>query len=105
MPFRQCLQRAARERRLPANIIAYTAARFDQLSLEDPKIGHGLFTYAVVEGVEGKDGFAAKRQISTKDLADYVIKRVEELAKQQNDNQEPQYFKGRDAEDYVLARW
>ena len=59
-----------------ANIIAYTAARFDQLSLEDPKIGHGLFTYAVVEGVEGKDGFAAKRQISTKDLADYVIKRV-----------------------------
>jgi len=26
--------------------------------------------------VEGKDGFAAKRQISTKDLADYVIKRV-----------------------------
>jgi len=29
----------------------------------------------------------------------------EELAKQQNDNQEPQYFKGRDAEDYVLARW
>jgi len=55
--------------------------------------------------VEGKDGFAAKRQISTKDLADYVIKRVEELAKQQNDNQEPQYFKGRDAEDYVLARW
>jgi hypothetical protein len=34
-----------------------------------------------------------------------VIKRVEELAKKLNDSQEPQYFKGRDAEDYVLARW
>jgi WD40 repeat protein len=88
-----------------ANIIAYLAARFDQLSLEDPKLGHGLFTYAVVEGLEGKGGIAAKRQISTKELADYVIKRVEALAKQQNDAQEPQYFKGRDAEDYVLARW
>jgi hypothetical protein len=34
-----------------------------------------------------------------------VIKRVEELAKAQTASREPQYFKGRDAEDYVLARW
>jgi uncharacterized caspase-like protein len=88
-----------------ANIIAYTAARFDQLALEDPGLGHGLFTYAVVEGLEGKGGIAARRQISTKELAYYVIKRVEELANAQNTSQEPQYFKGRDADDYVLARW
>jgi WD40 repeat protein len=88
-----------------ANIIAYTAARFDQTAKEDDKLGHGLFTYAVVEGLEGKGGTASRRQISTKELADYVIKRVEELAKAQNTSQEPQYFKGRDAEDYVLARW
>jgi WD40 repeat protein len=88
-----------------ANIIAYTAARFDQEALEDPKLGHGLFTYAVVEGLQGKGGLGARKQISTKDLAAYVIKRVEELAKQQKQKQEPQYFKGRDAEDYVLASW
>jgi hypothetical protein len=34
-----------------------------------------------------------------------VVKRVEQLAKAQNASQEPQYFKGRDAEDYVLATW
>jgi hypothetical protein len=34
-----------------------------------------------------------------------VIKRVEELAKAQNAEQEPQYFKGRDAEDCVMVRW
>jgi hypothetical protein len=73
--------------------------------LEDPGRGRGLFSYAVVEGIEGKGGIVARRQISTKELADYVIKRVEELAKAQNASQEPQYFKGRDAEDYVLARW
>src|SRR5262249_4445487 len=83
-----------------ANVITYTAARFDQLALEDRVRGHGLFTYAVVEGLEGKGGLAARRQISTKELADYVVKRVDELAKAQGDSQQPQYFRGRDAEDY-----
>jgi len=85
-----------------ANIIAYTAARFDQEAMEDGNLGHGLFTYAVVEGLARK---GTKRQISTRELADYVIKRVDQLAKQLNGAQEPQYFKGRDAEDYVLAQW
>ena len=34
-----------------------------------------------------------------------LVKRVEELAQAQRKEQKPQYFKGRDAEDYVLARW
>jgi hypothetical protein len=88
-----------------ANIIAYTAARFDQEALEDPKLGHGLFTYAVVEGLSGKGTLEAKRQVSTKELADYVVTRVDELAKALKGEQEPQYFKGRDAQDYLLARW
>ena len=62
-----------------ANIIAYTAARFDQEAMEDTTLGHGLFTYAVVEGLEGKG--TAKRELSTKELAEYVVKRVDELAK------------------------
>jgi uncharacterized caspase-like protein len=85
-----------------ANIIAYTAARFDQTAKEDDNLKHGLFTYAMVEGLEGKGASPDHRQITTKELFDYVKKRVEELAK---GKQEPQYFKGRDAEDYVLARW
>jgi WD40 repeat protein len=88
-----------------ANIIAYTAARFDQEAIEDPKLGHGLFTYAVVEGLRGSGDLAAKRQLSTKELGDYVIRRVEQLAKALQGDQEPQYFKGRDADDYVLVRW
>lgn len=57
----------------------------------------------MVEGLEGKG--TAKRELSTKELAEYVVKRVEELAKALRGEQEPQYFKGRDAEDYVLDRW
>ena len=88
-----------------ANIIAYAASTFDQEALEDPALGHGLFTYAVVEGLEGKAALRTKGQISSKDLADYVSKRVDELARVMNARQEPQYFKGRDAEDYVLTRF
>jgi uncharacterized caspase-like protein len=88
-----------------ANIVAYTAARFDQEAIEDTKLGHGLFTYAVVEGLEGRGDVGARRQLSTKDLAEYIRARVGALARAANGEQEPQYFKGRDAEDFVLARW
>ena len=59
-----------------ANIIAYTAARFDQTAKEDDNLGHGLFTYAVFEGLEGKGGIAARRQVATKEFADYMKERV-----------------------------
>jgi WD40 repeat protein len=88
-----------------ANIIAYTATRFDQLASESTKLKHGLFTYAVAEGLGGKASRGDARQITTKDLADYVVARVGELAKEIRRQQEPQYFKGRDAQDFVLARW
>ena len=42
---------------------------------------------------------------ATRDLAGYVASRVGTLAKAMNGVQEPQYLKGRDADDYVLARW
>ena len=59
----------------------------------------------MVEGLEGKGSVASQRQISTRELANYLLKRVDELAKSLKGEQEPQYFRGRDAEDYVLARW
>jgi uncharacterized caspase-like protein len=86
-----------------ANIIVYAAARWDQLAWEREDLGHGLFTYAVVEGVNG----AAKTpsgDVKTESLRDFLAKRVAEMAKQLKREQEPQYFRGRDAQDYVLAR-
>jgi len=59
----------------------------------------------VVEGLGGKAALRSRGEISAKDLADYVGRRVDELARAMNARQEPQYFKGRDAEDYVLTRF
>ena len=85
-----------------ANIIVYSAARWDQEALERSDLGHGLFTYAVVEGVNG----AAKNpagEVKTESLRDFLGRRVPEMAKALKRDQEPQYFRGRDAQDYLLA--
>ena len=84
------------------NIVVYAAARWDQDALERSDLGGGLFTYALVEGVKG----AAKDkagEVRAKSLRDYVQGRVKELAKPLGFEQEPQYFPGRDAQDYLLA--
>jgi uncharacterized caspase-like protein len=86
-----------------ANIVVYAAARWDQQALELNDLGHGLFTYAVVEGMNG----AAKNkagEIRTESLRDYVRARVVEMARKMRHVQEPQYFRGRDAGNYLLLR-
>jgi hypothetical protein len=47
---------------------------------------------------------SAAGEITTRGLAEYVVKRVDQLARDMRAEQEPQYLKGRDAEDYVLTR-
>jgi hypothetical protein len=58
----------------------------------------------MVDGLAGKGKLAARSPISTKALADYVISRVEELAKERKAEQEPQPS-GEDAQDCVLTHW
>ncbi len=85
-----------------ANIVVYSAARWDQEALEDSALGHGLFTAAVVEGVNGEAKNAAG-EVKTEGLRDFLVRRVPEMAKAMAREQEPQYFRGRDAQDYLLA--
>jgi WD40 repeat protein/uncharacterized caspase-like protein len=85
-----------------ANIVVYSATRWDQDSLEREDLGHGLFTYAVVEGLNGAATNPAG-EVKTESLRDFLRNRVRELAKSMKADQEPQYFRGRDAQDYLLA--
>jgi uncharacterized caspase-like protein len=86
-----------------ANIVVYSAARWDQTALEATGLGHGLFTYAVVEGMNGA-ARAPAGDVKTESLRNFLATRVSALAKQLKHEQDPQYFRGRDAQDYVLAR-
>lgn len=88
-----------------ANILAYSAARWDQLAYESDEFKHGLFTKAVVEGLTGAADRTKRGQIDTADLDRYLKERVPALAAQLDGKpgQTPQFFKGRDAETYTLA--
>ena len=85
--------------------MVYSSARGDQEAKEDPTLGggHGLFTYALVEGVNGgaRDGAG---EVRADGLRDFLKSRVGDLAAKLSHAQEPQYFRARDAENYVLAR-
>ncbi len=86
-----------------ANILAYSSARWDQLAWESPQLGHGFFTEAIVEGLSGKAAGGTGGQVDTLQLNGYLQTRVHELAKAIGQEQDPQFFKGRDAEVYTLA--
>jgi WD40 repeat protein len=83
-----------------ANILAYSSARWDQEALESSALGHGLFTHALVEGLGGAADTAKSGRVDTVQLSDYLQRRVPELAKPFQREQNPQVFKGRDALDY-----
>ena len=88
-----------------ANITFYSSAGPDQDAQENSALGggHGLFTYALVEGVNGaaRDGAG---EVHADGLHGFLKSRVGELAAKLSAAQEPQYFRARDAENYVLAR-
>jgi hypothetical protein len=86
-----------------ANILAYSSARWDQVAFESSKLGHGFFTEAIVEGLAGKADASGGGRVDTAQLNAYLQARVRELAKAIGKEQDPQFFKGRDAEDYTLA--
>ena len=87
------------------NIVVYSSARWDQLALEDDALGggHGLFAYALVEGINGAARDVAG-EIRIESLREYLHRRVTALAAKFLRAQEPQYFRARDADNYMLAR-
>jgi WD40 repeat protein len=86
-----------------ANILAYSAARWDQEALESAEYKHGLFTQALLEALNGEADATHQGRVDTLQLNEYLQKRVPELAKALKYEQNPQFFKGRDAETYTLA--
>ena len=88
-----------------ANVTFYSSAGADQEAVEDPALGggHGLFTYVLAEGMNGgaRDGAG---EVRADGLRDFLKRRVSALAAKLRHEQMPQYFRARDAENFVLAR-
>jgi len=60
------------------NIVVYTSCGGDQQSMELESLGHGVFTYYILEGLEGQaEGSHKDNRIHFSELMDYVYINVE----------------------------
>ena len=59
--------------------VIFTSSRGSQLSQEDPKLGHGIFTYAIVQGMKGAADLIKDGTITMKELDTYVSETVPKL--------------------------
>ncbi|HAZ09016.1 MAG TPA: hypothetical protein DCZ01_10990 [Elusimicrobia bacterium] len=66
-------------------VVVLSASESSEISGSEESQGHGLFTYHLLKGLNGRKGAA-----SLKELYDYLTPRVQDAARQQNRDQTPQ---------------
>jgi WD40 repeat protein len=66
----------------PGTVI-FTSSRGTELSQEAPEYGHGLFTYALIEGIGGRADLISDGVVTIKELDTWVSQRVPELSRGQ----------------------
>jgi WD40 repeat protein len=83
-----------------ANIVVFSATNSVTEAQEDAKLGHGIFTYALAEGLNGKADLMNKGAVNITALYTFVYDEVKNLS---NDEQIPA-FHGDFSENFVLAK-
>jgi uncharacterized caspase-like protein len=59
--------------------VILTASRGNQLSQERPELGHGVFTYAIIQGMRGAADLVQDGTVTMKELDTYVSETVPRL--------------------------
>lgn len=62
-----------------AFVTVLAATDAETLAQERPALGHGVFTYSILQGLEGKADAEPDRQIKLRELADFVTANVKQL--------------------------
>ena len=73
-----------------AGVVVLASAESEQPASEAKELGHGLFTYTLLQGMEGKaDGSPKDGKVTVNELSGYVQDQIPELTKRYRG--EPQY--------------
>jgi WD40 repeat protein len=82
-----------------ASIAVYAATDAETLAQERPKLRHGVFTYAVIEGLKGGADVSNDKVVEAKELSTYVAAMVRKLTE---DRQQP-VFSEAGGKDFVIG--
>lgn len=74
------------------NKFIMTAAAADEQSYENPKLGHGIFTYYIGEAIRGNADFDGDRLITSAEIFQYTKTKTIEFVKSINKKQTPVKF-------------
>jgi len=64
-----------------ASIVVFAATDAETLAQEQRALGHGVFTYSVLKGLEGEADKITDRLVKTRELKDFIIKKVKAMTK------------------------
>ena len=59
-----------------------TSTGTDQFASEFEKLGHGIFTYALLEGIQGAADTNGDQKLTIRELSTYIENKVPELSEQ-----------------------
>jgi WD40 repeat protein len=82
------------------NAVIFTSSRGNEISQEDDKWGHGAFSFAILQGLNGKADLRKDGKISMKELDTYVSETVPQIT---NGAQHPITFTPGGYSDFPLA--
>lgn len=85
-----------------AQLVVYTATRKQQDAMELPKLGHGVFTHAIIRGLAGEAATKNDKIVQVQRLGQFVKDTVRDLT---DGEQEPDYYKPLTTDDFILARY
>jgi len=77
-----------------AGVTVLAAALSEQFAAESKELGHGLFTYTLLQGIEGEaDGTPRDGKVTVGELSTYIHDQIEELSKRYHgESQYPKVF-------------
>lgn len=84
-----------------ARVVVFSGAKSNQYALETSDKKHGLFTYSLVNGLNGEADYSKDQAIRLLELATYVS---DSMGKLSDNRQTPEFYLS-GLEDFLLAKW
>ncbi|MDE5975336.1 MAG: caspase family protein [Muribaculaceae bacterium] len=91
-----------KEAKAAKDIAFLVSCRPEEISAEDPLLGAGLFTEALLKGMRGKSDEDGNREITLLELFKYIHK---DVVKHSKDTQHPQLIAPKSMHNIVMAKW
>lgn len=91
--------------RVPEGVAYFLSCRPDEISIELPTVGAGIFTQALLKGMRGKADKNNDKQITVEELFRYMYGDVVRRADKYNHPQHPQLIAPKSMYNKVVTRW